>query len=350
MLSRRYRIVRLLRSGPFGKVVEAVDAVDLTRVAIKIIRAIPRCRNVGKTEIRVLQKLKEHDQDYNKCVHLLNWFEHQNHICLVSELLGTSVYEFLKNNDFQPFPRRHIQDFARQLCESISFLHDLHLVHTDLKPESILLVRNSSRTVNHIVSNKGCSHTHQKRILEDTDIRITDFDNATFEAEYHSTVISTRHYRAPEAVTGLGWSYPSDVFSLGCILVEFYTGVALFQACNNLEHLAMMERVIGRIPERLARYAATSKPEFFREDGRLDWPKTVTSRQGKKIRNLKKLIPPEDAVNQLFLDLLVQLLAYDPAQRISVRDALEHPYFALDIPMEDHRNEREEWKGKEVRR
>ena len=51
-------------------------------------------------------------------------------------------------------------------------------------------------------------------------------------------------------VTGLGWSYPCDAFSLGCILVEFYTGVALFQTHDNLEHLAMMEQVMGKMPER----------------------------------------------------------------------------------------------------
>lgn len=99
-----------------------------------------------------------------------------------------------------------------------------------------------------------------KRILESTDIRLIDFGSATFQEEYHSNVVSTRHYRAPEIilgkahafpniitsmliVVGLGWSYPCDAFSLGCILVEFYTGIALFQTHDNLEHLAMMEMV-----------------------------------------------------------------------------------------------------------
>ncbi|TDL16988.1 CMGC/CLK protein kinase [Rickenella mellea] len=340
MIFRRYRTVRLLGQGTFGKVVEAVDTVNLTRVAIKIIRAIPKYRDASKIEIRVLQKLKERDpHNKNKCIHLLNWFDHRNHICLVSELLGMCVYDFLKENDFQPFPRKHIQDFARQLLGSVAFLHDLHLIHTDLKPENILLVRNSFRTVNYVVPSKRNAPPRQKRVLSDTEIRLIDFGSATFEAEYHSTVVSTRHYRAPEIILGLGWSYPCDVFSLGCILVEFYTGVALFQTHDNLEHLAMMEMVMGRMPERFARSGARSKPEFFREGGRLDWPKPKASRQSKKdvkgTRSLQELIPPKDAVNQHFLDLVVRLLAFDPAQRISVRDALEHPYFMLNIPMED---------------
>lgn len=43
----------------------------------------------------------------------------------------------------------------------------------------------------------------------------------------------------------MGWSFPCDIWSIGCILVEFFTGDALFQTHDNLEHLAMMECVIG---------------------------------------------------------------------------------------------------------
>ena len=55
--------------------------------------------------------------------------------------------------------------------------------------------------------------------------------------------MSTRHYRAPEVILGLGWSFPCDLWSAGCILVELATGDALFQTHENLEHLAMMQQV-----------------------------------------------------------------------------------------------------------
>jgi len=57
---------------------------------------------------------------FSKCIHLLNWFDYRNHICLVSELLGMCVYDFLKENDFAPFPRDHIQSFAQQLLGSVA--------------------------------------------------------------------------------------------------------------------------------------------------------------------------------------------------------------------------------------
>ena len=76
-------------------------------------------------------------------------------------------------------------------------LHSLNLVHTDLKPENILLVSNASFEVK-------CNQRGQKtkKILEDTEIRLIDFGSATFNDEYHSNLVSTRHYRAPEIILG----------------------------------------------------------------------------------------------------------------------------------------------------
>ena len=129
-------------------------------------------------------------------------------------------------------------------------LHDLNLIHTDLKPENILLVSNAYQTFTYNRTIPSSSHAtarnaRQRRVLLDGEIRLIDFGSATFDDEYHSSVVSTRHYRAPEIILNLGWSFPCDIWSIGCILVEFFTGDALFQTHDNLEHLAMMESVIG---------------------------------------------------------------------------------------------------------
>lgn len=55
----------------------------------------------------------------SKCVHLEEQFDHRNHPCLVTELYGMSVFDFLKQNSFAPFPSRHIQDFAKSLFKSV---------------------------------------------------------------------------------------------------------------------------------------------------------------------------------------------------------------------------------------
>lgn len=337
MIHRRYRTVRLLGQGTFGKVVEALDTHTNNRVAVKIIRAIPKYRDASKIEIRVLQKLKDKDpQNRHNCIHLLHWFDHRNHVCLVSELLGMCVYDFLKENEFAPFPRHHILSFARQLLDSVAFLHDLRLIHTDLKPENILLVRNDYKTVAIQVPSRRSSAPKHKRILLSTDIRLIDFGSATFQDEYHSTVVCTRHYRAPEIILGLGWSFPCDVYSLGCILVEFYTGIALFQTHDNLDHLAMMEAVMGKMPDQFARAGARAKSDFFKSGAKLDWPKPKVTKQSRKdvkaTKPLREVIPPVDIINQHFLNLVTKLLAFDPAHRIPVREALSHQYLSLTIP------------------
>lgn len=113
--------------------------------------------------------------------------------------------------------------------------------------------------------------SQEQKIPRNTSIHLIDFGSATAERDYHANVVSTRHYRAPEIIlgesdhddhkalrtdlilgTGLGWSYPCDVWSIGCILVEFVTGEALFQTHENLEHLAMMVQVFGRMPNDFA--------------------------------------------------------------------------------------------------
>ncbi|WWD20716.1 hypothetical protein CI109_105192 [Kwoniella shandongensis] len=331
VIGGRYKIVRLLGQGTFGKVVEARHIETRKKVAIKVIRAVQKYRDASKIEIRVLETLKKHDpRNDNKCIHLDEYFDFRNHPCLVSELYGMSVFDFLKQNSFQPFPEKHIQDFARSLLKSVAFLHTLKLVHTDLKPENILLCSNEARLVGPRAKN-----ARSKSILRNTEIRLIDFGSATFESEYHSSVVSTRHYRAPEIILGLPWSYPCDMFSIGCILVEFYTGDALFQTHDNLEHLAMMEVVMGKFSPRMIEKGKAKKPEFFRGN-KIDFPNNQTSKSSKKyvkqMRTLKDIIAPTTKHQNLFLDLCVRLLEHDPDVRLKVQDALRHPYLTEPIP------------------
>ncbi|WVR08517.1 hypothetical protein IAU60_005572 [Kwoniella sp. DSM 27419] len=331
VIGGRYKIVRLLGQGTFGKVVEARHIETRQKVAIKVIRAVQKYRDASKIEIRVLETLKQNDPgNDNKCIHLEEYFDFRNHPCLVSELYGLSVFDFLKQNAFQPFPEKHIQDFAKSLLRSVAFLHTLKLVHTDLKPENILLYSNEARLVGPRARN-----ARSKSILRNTEIRLIDFGSATFESEYHSSVVSTRHYRAPEIILGLPWSYPCDMFSIGCILVEFYTGDALFQTHDNLEHLAMMEVVMGKFSQRMIEKGRHKKPEFFR-GSKIDFPNAAVSKASRKfvkqMRSLREIIAPTTRHQQLFLDLCVRLLEHDPDVRIKVQDALRHPYLTEPIP------------------
>lgn len=114
-------VSRLLGQGTFGKVVEAYDKRLRTRCAIKIIRSVQKYRDASRIELRVLRTLSTNDKDNrNKCIHLRDCFDFRNHICIVTDLLGHSVFDFLKANRFVPFPSSQIQSFARQLLTSVA--------------------------------------------------------------------------------------------------------------------------------------------------------------------------------------------------------------------------------------
>lgn len=344
-LTERYQVQKLLGQGTFGKVVQARDKRRNKLVAIKIIRSVQKYRDASRIELRVLSTLKANDQENrNRCIHLRDCFDYRGHICIVMDLLGQSVFDFLKNNQFVPFPNSQIQSFARQLFTSVAFLHDLNLIHTDLKPENILLCDSTYQafTYGRKIPSSSTTVSRQattRRVLLDTEIRLIDFGSATFQDEYHSSVVSTRHYRAPEIILGLGWSFPCDIWSIGCILVEFFTGDALFQTHDNLEHLAMMESVCGhRLDTQLIQQVNTMAKrtggnpaaKFFKRL-KLDYPQPDTTRASRRfvkaMKRLEEIIPENNKFCKNFLNLLKQIFVYDPAERITAKQALQHPWF-----------------------
>uniref|UniRef100_A0A1I8JNS0 Protein kinase domain-containing protein n=1 Tax=Macrostomum lignano TaxID=282301 RepID=A0A1I8JNS0_9PLAT len=278
VLKNRYRISKTLGEGTFGK-----DSAQ-RRVAVKIIKNVEKYREAAKLEINVLKKLEEKDPSgLHLCIKLLSWFEFYGHICLVFDLLGKSVFDFLKENDFAPYPIEHV-------------------------PQK------------------------EEKMLDRTDIRLIDFGSATFDHEHHSAVVSTRHYRAPEVILELGWSQPCDVWSIGCILFELYTGFTLFQTHENREHLAMMERILGHVPYRMTR---NSRAGYFWH-GRLDWD--YHSNEGRYVReNCKPLhhryMRDETPDTRDLFDLMLRMLEYEPEDRVTLSAALEHAFFKS-IPAE----------------
>ncbi|KAF5808702.1 putative dual-specificity kinase CMGC-CLK family [Helianthus annuus] len=335
-LTSRYKIHGKMGEGTFGQVLECWDKERKEMVAIKIVRGIKKYREAAMIEIDVLQQLGKHDKGGNRCVQLRNWFDYRNHICIVFEKLGPSLYDFLRKNNYRSFPIDLVREIGRQLLECIAFMHDLRLIHTDLKPENILLV---SPEYIKVPDYKGSSRSpkdssYSKRIPKCSAIKVIDFGSTTYDRPDQSYIVSTRHYRAPEVILGLGWSYPCDIWSVGCILVELCSGEALFQTHENLEHLAMMERVLGFLPQHMLRKADRHADKYIRK-GRLDWPEGATSRESikavQKLPRLQNLIMQHvDHSAGDLIHLLQGLLRYDPLDRLTAREALRHPFFSRD--------------------
>ncbi|XP_039232138.1 serine/threonine-protein kinase Doa isoform X8 [Drosophila yakuba] len=320
ILHHRYKIMATLGEGTFGRVVKVKDMERDYCMALKIIKNVEKYREAAKLEINALEKIAQKDPHCDHlCVKMIDWFDYHGHMCIVFEMLGLSVFDFLRENNYEPYPLDQVRHMAYQLCYSVKFLHDNRLTHTDLKPENILFVDSDYTShYNHKIN-------REVRRVKNTDVRLIDFGSATFDHEHHSTIVSTRHYRAPEVILELGWSQPCDVWSIGCILFELYLGITLFQTHDNREHLAMMERILGQIPYRMAR---KTKTKYFYH-GKLDWDEKSSA--GRYVRDhckplfLCQLSDSEDHC-ELF-SLIKKMLEYEPSSRITLGEALHHPFF-----------------------
>ncbi|CAH1406713.1 unnamed protein product [Nezara viridula] len=320
ILQSRYKIQATLGEGTFGKVVKVKDMQTDEMMALKIIKNVEKYRDAARLEINVLEKLAEKDPtSKHLCVKMVHWFNYHGHICIGFEMLGLSVFDFLKDNNYQPYSMEHVRHIAYQLSYAVKFLHDNQLTHTDLKPENILLVDSEYELVYNGKKKRDI------RKLKRSDVRLIDFGSATFDHEHHSTIVSTRHYRAPEVILELGWAQPCDVWSIGCIMFELYLGITLFQTHDNREHLAMMERILGTIPYRMAR---KTKTKYFYH-GKLDWDEKSSA--GRYVRDnckpLHRYQQCEDEDHRQLFDLIARMLEYEPTERITLGEAMRHPFF-----------------------
>ncbi|CAO1421714.1 unnamed protein product [Diamesa serratosioi] len=319
VLQNRYKILATLGEGTFGRVVKVKDQEMDHTMALKVIKNVEKYREAAKLEINALEKISDKDATEHLCVKMLDWFDFHGHICIAFEMLGLSVFDFLRENNYEPYPMETVRHIAYQLCYSVRFLHENKLTHTDLKPENILFVDSDHSTTFNARKNR------EIRKVKNTDIRLIDFGSATFDHEHHSTIVSTRHYRAPEVILELGWAQPCDVWSIGCIMFELYLGITLFQTHDNREHLAMMERILGTVPYRMAR---KTKTKYFYH-GKLDWDEKSSA--GRYVRDhckpLHRYVMSETPDHLQLFDLIRRMLDYDPAHRINLTDALRHPFF-----------------------
>ncbi|GLJ32600.1 hypothetical protein SUGI_0655850 [Cryptomeria japonica] len=332
-LTSRYKILSKMGEGTFGQVLECWDRKSMDHVAIKVTRGLQKYREEALIEIDVLREVGKYDKSGKRCVQMREWFDYRNHTCIVFEKLGPSLYDYLQKNSFRPFPIDLVREIGRQLLESVAYMHDLKLVHTDLKPENTLFVSSDFIKVpDYKKGTKRSAEDNLMRLPKSGAIKLIDFGSTVFEDQDHTSVISTRHYRAPEVILGLGWNYPCDIWSVGCMLVELCTGETLFQTHENLEHLAMMERVLGPLPRHMLKKADSRSAKYFRHGTRLDWPEAAASRDSiRAVRKLQKLgnliMQQVDHSAGLLIDLLKNLLKFEPSERLTAREALRHPFF-----------------------
>ncbi|KAL3282774.1 hypothetical protein HHI36_005941 [Cryptolaemus montrouzieri] len=300
-ISYRYEILEVIGKGSFGQVIKALDHMTNKHVAIKIIRNKKRFHHQGLVEVRILDRIRKKDQDGNhNVIHMHEYFFFRNHLCISFELLSVNLYELIKKNNYQGFSLNLTRRFAKSLLKCLRLLHKENIIHCDLKPENILLKQRGS-----------------------TSIKVIDFGSSCYTNQRIYTYIQSRFYRSPEVILGLSYGPAIDMWSLGCILAEFYTGYPLFPGENEVEQLACLMEVLGTPPDELIA-AATRRRLFFDSQGN---PRCVTNSKGHKRKPGSKTLQIALRCNDhTFIDFLSGCLQWNPKKRMTPDEALGHSW------------------------
>lgn len=306
-IAYRYEIMQVLGKGSFGQVVKVFDHKNKENMALKLIRNKTRFHQQAEVEIKVLKSVLENDKanKYN-VVHIKDTLIFRSHTCIIFEMLGQSLYEVLKGNGFKGIGSRYIKRYSYQILQSLYLLSKLKLIHCDLKPENILLGEGSKSSV-----------------------KVIDFGSSCYKQSKIYTYIQSRFYRAPEIILGLDYTEAIDMWSLGCILIELYTGFPAFPGENEGDLLNCMMELLG-IPPMEMLDKSQRKSMFFNSKNE---PRIAPNSKGKKRYPATKAL--SDLLNGAdieFVELIerkkyIGCLQWEPDKRITPREALEHLWF-----------------------
>ena len=314
----RFQVVELLDRGTFGTVFRAWDPKWRQYVALKVVRKVQHYVQDAEFEVAILEQVANLDERSSYTVQLYKFFHYHGHLCIVTELLGDSLHTALKHHRARrsPITMSAIRVVAKQLLQALAFLKSIKLVHADLKAENILL---------------GAPEMTLDMPEDRLRVKLIDFGGATWEHDAHPRVVQTRHYRSPEVVLGLAWSYPCDMWSLGCVLLELYEGKLTFDTRDSAQHLAMIQRLAGAgLPRHmLARVAPESEAGALVDpvNGRVLWPELARSKEEQAaVSNVGALSERIDARDGSFLALLKRMLDLDPDTRVTPQEALRSAF------------------------
>jgi len=314
-INYRYEIISLLGKGSFGKVLKCYDHKEKNYVAVKIIKNKKRFEKQGMVEVKVLEAIRSDDPEnvmnsYN--IKYIESFYFRGHLCIVNELLGINLYEWIKNGGFRGVTVSMIRHITKEVLTSLEVLERKKIVHCDLKPENILL-----RDPMQIKPSLSTSD------LEKIGIKVIDFGSSCYEHERIYTYVQSRFYRSPEVILGIPYNMSIDMWSLGCILAELYTGYPIFPGENEEEQLACIMEIMGA-PEPYIVEQGSRRKNFFEANGA---PKIIANSKGKKRRpgslSLATVLRCRDSA---FLDFITQCLQWDPEKRLTPSQGLKHEF------------------------
>jgi cyclin-dependent kinase len=317
----RYQKMEKIGEGTYGIVYKAKDRVTGEIIALKKIRLEAEDEGIPSTAIREISLLKE--LQHPNIVRLYDVVHTERKLTLVFEFLDQDLKKYLDVCD-SGLGLPILKSFLYQLLTGVAYCHHHRVLHRDLKPPNLLINREGQ-------------------------LKLADFGLARafgIPVRSYTHEVVTLWYRAPDVLLGSRkYSTPVDIWSVGCIFAEMANGRWVLVDCmnafdvicrfdshwkNSSVHSSCRPLVAGTSEgdqlDRIFRLLGT--PTIQEYPGIVElpdyspdhFPPYPPPRGG-----LASLVPTLDATG---VDLLSQMLQYDPARRVTAQAALQHPFFA----------------------
>ena len=427
--NNRYRIERKLGWGHFSTVWIVSDLKRTTKekekeiefeeennkhtYALKIQKSASHYLEAARDEIEILKQIasgqrkenedddatrkNEYSENAKHVVQLVDSFEHigenGTHVCMVFERLGDNLLTLIKRYDYLGIPIPGVRRIAIGILKGLDYLHrEREIIHTDLKPENVLLTRflppkmsKRSRSSSSVAAvgqatppgttptkmeqmtkdlgnmnmpnNSGASNKDEDDIargeqeqkktagggkpprftlspeeLDNLDVKIVDLGNACWTYKQFTSDIQTRQYRSPEVILGTKYGAACDIWSLACVIFELVTGDVLFDPRSGETH--------ERDDDHLAlmmELAGKKMPKKIALGGKRSKDFFNRSCELRNIKNLKFWTLDRVLVEKYRLDedeameltaFLKPMLDFDPKNRATAEELLKHPWLS----------------------
>ncbi|XP_011036909.1 PREDICTED: mitogen-activated protein kinase homolog MMK2 isoform X2 [Populus euphratica] len=291
-VSRKYvPPIRPIGRGANGIVCAAVNSETREEVAIKKIGNAFDNRIDAKRTLREIKLLRHMDHENVIAIKDIirpPQMENFNDVYIVYELMDTDLHQIIRSN--QLLTDDHCRYFLYQLLRGLKYVHSANVLHRDLKPGNLFL-------------NANC------------DLKIGDFGLArtTSETDFMTEYVVTRWYRAPELLLNCSeYTAAIDIWSVGCILGEIMSRQPLFPGKDYVHQLRLITELIGSpddfslgfLRSENARRYVRQLPQYPRQNFAARFPDMSAGA----------------------VELLEKMLVFDPNRRITVDEALCHPY------------------------